>query len=155
MVSHSHRGNLGYHIYTPLSREDGGVVLVNRGWVPSDNKDPATRADGQVAGSVVVDGIARKGWGQASFVPDNDPVKNVWFFADLPAIAKTMNIDPPTVYVAAGAAPNPGGYPLGGQTRGTLRNNHLAYAITWYGLAVALVAIYILWHRSRRKRAVA
>ena len=95
MVSHSYRGNLGYHIYTPLNRDDGdGVVLVNRGWVPRDNKDPATRADGQVGGSVVVDGIVRKGWGQASFVPDNDPAKNVWFFADLPAIAKDHGYRP-------------------------------------------------------------
>ncbi|MCG8690946.1 MAG: SURF1 family protein [Minwuiales bacterium] len=156
MVSHSHRGNLGYHIYTPFYRDDGGgVVLVNRGWVPSDNKDPATRAEGQIAGPVVVDGIARKSWGQASFVPDNDPAQNVWFFPDLSAIAETMAIEPPTVFVAAGPAANPGGYPLGGQTKVTLRNNHLSYAITWYGLAVALVVIYILWHRSRRKRAAA
>lgn len=150
MVSHSHRGNLGYHVYTPLARADGaGWVIVNRGWVPSDSKDPGRRAAGQVTGVVTVDGIARRGWGQAAFVPDNDPAKNVWFYGDLAAIAAEMGIPAPTLFVEADAAANPGGYPLGGQTRVKLTNKHLAYAITWYGLAVALVVIYVLWHRRR------
>jgi surfeit locus 1 family protein len=47
------------------------------------------------------------------------------------------------VVVEADATPNPGGLPLGGQTRTELPNNHLQYAITWYGLAAALVGVYI------------
>ena len=152
MVSHSHRGNLGYHVYTPLARADGaGWVIVNRGWVPADAKAPASRAGGQVAGTVTVDGIARRGWGQAAFVPDNDRAKNVWFYADLAAIAAAMGIPAPALFVEADAAANPGGYPLGGQTRVNLPNKHLAYATTWYALAVALVVIYVAWHRRRAK----
>jgi surfeit locus 1 family protein len=53
-------------------------------------------------------------------------------------------------YIDADATPNPGGLPIGGQTRLELPNNHLQYAITWYALAVALVVIYILFVRRRR-----
>jgi surfeit locus 1 family protein len=42
----------------------------------------------------------------------------------------------------ADTKPNPGGYPIGGQTRVALPNNHLSYALTWYGLALALLVIY-------------
>ncbi len=147
MVSHSHRGNLGYHVYAPLQRADGGgMVLINRGWVPAGRKDPASRPAARLAGIVTVEGIARKGWPQAAFVPDNDPVKNVWFYADLDAIAGAMGVAFPALFVEAGGAPNPGGYPLGGQTRVEIRNSHLQYAIIWYALAVALVVIYVVWH---------
>ncbi len=155
MVSHSHRGNLGYHVYTPLARADGGgVVLINRGWVPTGRKDPASRPAAQLSEIVTVAGIARKGWPQRAFVPDNDPAKNVWFHADLDAIATAMNlakgVNVPPLFVEAGGAPNPGGYPLGGQTRIEIRNAHLQYAITWYALAVALLVIYLVWHVRRQ-----
>ena len=55
-------------------------------------------------------------------------------------------------YVDADATPNPGGYPVGGQTVIDLPNNHLQYAITWYALAAALVVIYILLVRRRPRR---
>ncbi len=155
MVSHSRRGNFGYHVYTPLVRADGGgTVLINRGWVPTDRKKPASRPAAQLASVVTVEGIARKGWPQAAFVPDNDPAKNVWFHADLNAIAAAMGVamgvNAPALFVEAGRAPNPGGYPLGGQTRVGIRNAHLQYAITWYALAVALVVIYLVWHVRRQ-----
>jgi surfeit locus 1 family protein len=56
-------------------------------------------------------------------------------------------------YVDADKTPNPGGWPQGGQTILDLPNNHLQYAITWYALAVALVAIYIRFALRRRSNA--
>ena len=47
------------------------------------------------------------------------------------------------------AAPIPGGYPLGGETRIELPNDHLQYAITWFALAIALVVIYLVFHHQR------
>ena len=45
--------------------------------------------------------------------------------------------------IEADATPNPGGLPIGGQTAAELPNNHLQYAITWYGLAAGLVGVWI------------
>ena len=150
MVANSQHGALGYQIFTPLDRPaTGDWVLVNRGWVPAKFKDPATRAEGQVAGRVTVEGLVRPGRRQARFVPDNDPARNVWFYPDLRQMAAALGRPVPALFVEAGPAPNPGGLPVGGQTRVRIRNMHLEYAITWYGLAVALAVIYVVWHRRR------
>jgi len=144
----SQRGNPGYHVITPLERPGGETVLVNRGWVPYERKAPDRRAAGQVTGPVAVEGLLRDDARRGMFMPDNDPAKNVWFWYDLPAMSRAAGIDPPArFYVEAGPAPNPGGFPIGGQTLVTLPANHLQYALTWYALAVAVAAIYILYHR--------
>jgi len=144
----SQRGNTGYDIITPLVRADGPPVLINRGWVPYDRKDPATRQAGQVEGTVTVEGILRteprKGW----LMPNNDAARNEWFWFDLAAMAQAAGVpDAARFYIEAGPQPNPGGFPIGGQTIVELPNNHLQYALTWYALAIALAAIYIVSQR--------
>jgi len=126
-------------------------VLINRGWIPYDKKPAATRGAGQIAGPVVIEGILRQDKRQGLFMPANDAAKNIWFWYDLPEMARAASV--PTalpVYVEAGPAANPGGFPIGGQTWLRLPSNHLEYAFTWYALAVALAAIYILYHRQQR-----
>ena len=151
-------GESGYDVFTPLLLGENRAVLVNRGFVPFDRKDPATRADGQVGGEVTVTGLARRGLAEKPswVVPDNDPAKNVFYWKDVRAMRETSGLDPaidvlPFV-VDAGDAANPGGLPVGGTTLIDLPNNHLQYAVTWYGLALALCGVfgYRLW--SLRKR---
>ncbi len=140
-------GNPGYHVLTPFALADGGFVLVNRGWVPIERKAPDARADGQLEGSQLVEGIVRLAPGKAWMQPDNEPGNNMWFYVDLPAMAAASGIDLRTdLYVDAGPAENAGTYPVGGQTRMELPNDHLQYAITWGLLAVALAVIYVLYH---------
>ena len=151
-------GESGYDVFTPLLLGENRAVFVNRGFVPFDRKDPATRADGQVGGEVTVTGLARRGLAEKPswVVPDNDPAKNVFYWKDVRAMRETSGLDPvidvlPFV-VDAGDAANPGGLPVGGTTLIDLPNNHLQYAVTWYGLALALCGVfgYRLW--SLRKR---
>lgn len=140
-------GNPGYHILTPFALAEGGTVLVDRGWVPVARKAPDSRAEGQVAGAQAVEGIVRLPHGKAWIQPENEPGNNMWFFIDLPAMAAASGIDLRTdLFVEAGPAENPGQYPVGGQTRVALPNDHLQYAITWGLLAVALAVIYVLYH---------
>jgi surfeit locus 1 family protein len=151
----SMNGNVGYHVLTPFALAGGGNVLVDRGWVPVERKTPDRRSEGQVAGLQTLEGVARLTPGQAWMQPDNEPQHNMWFFVDLPAMAAASGVDLRTdLYVDAGPAENPGRYPVGGQTRIELPNDHLQYAVTWGLLAAALAVIYVLYHlkleRERR-----
>lgn len=147
-------GNVGYQVLTPFELAGGGAVLVDRGWVPVERKTPESRAEGQLAGPQTVDGIVRIAPGKVWMQPDNEPANNMWFFVDLPAMKAASGADLRTdLYVDAGPAQNPGKYPVGGQTRIELPNDHLQYAITWGLLAVALAVIYVLYHlKLQRER---
>jgi surfeit locus 1 family protein len=143
-------GESGYQILTPLRQADGNIVFVDRGFIPSELKDRAKRGAGEPAGNVRIQGLlrlppdGRPNW----FLPDNRPDLNYWFWVNLPAMAaadKFGQVAP--FYIDADAAPNPGGWPRGGVTRLDLPNNHLQYAITWFSLAIAMIVIYVLFHR--------
>ena len=92
----------------------------------------------------MVGGILRRphhAWNQ----PANDPERNDWYGIDLEAMARQAGIrEFSSLVLEADATPNPGLYPVGGQTRLSLPNNHLGYALTWYGLALALLVIHRL-----------
>lgn len=104
----SRRGNDGYQIVTPLIRAAGPPVLVNRGWVPKDRKDPSRRLPGQVEGTVTIDGIARLRQVRSGLIPENQPGQNLWFTMDLPAMAAAAGLpEVAPVYVEAGPAPIP------------------------------------------------
>ncbi|WP_020591023.1 SURF1 family protein [Kiloniella laminariae] len=141
---------LGVQVVTPFVLGNGKEILVNRGFVPSELKDAATRPAGQVEGIVRIEGLLRiPGWKGYDFVkPANDPVKNFWFYVDIPAMAQHAGLKNPVqdIYLDAGPAANPGDYPLGGQTRIELVNNHLEYVITWYAMALILAVIYFVFH---------
>ena len=149
----TYKGQVGVHVVTPMVLSDGRGLLVDRGWVPMTRKDPASRADGQLQGPVALEALLRTGgWkGSAAFRPDNRPADNTWFWVDPEAMAAWAGLENPvtTLYAAAGPAENPGGLPKGGQTRITLRNDHLQYALTWYALAVVLAGIYLAYHLRR------
>jgi surfeit locus 1 family protein len=151
----THQGRSGFYVYTPLQLADGRAVLVNRGFVPYEKKDPATRPEGQVVSEVTVTGLARDPLREkpSSLVPDNDPSKNMFYWKDWAAMAKTAGLDPARTvpfFIDADTAANPGGLPIGGVTIIDLPNNHLQYAVTWYGLAAALAGVVGVWVWRRR-----
>ena len=146
----------GYYLFTPLQLADGPVLIVNRGFVPSELRDPGARASGQVPGEVTVTGLVRaperRGW----FVPENDPTRNRWFLRNPAAIAHAHGLDRVApFYIDADATPVPGGWPKGGQTRLTLPNNHLQYALTWFGIAVTLIGVFAVFAARRLRGAPA
>ena len=150
LVAPSIRGHAGYHVITPLERPGGDLVLVSRGWIPYRLRAPESRAEGQIEGLVSITGIAHARGRQGLFVPDNEPENGLWYWRDLAGMAAHLGYEVTPVLVEAGPEPNPGGYPVGGQTWARLPNDHLGYALTWYALAAALIVVYLV---RRRKRA--
>lgn len=152
LAASSDSGEAGYQVVTPLVMSDGRTMFVNRGFVPSELKDPSKRAAGELTGTQRVVGLLRlpSQTKPSFFLPDNRPDLNLWFWVDLPAMAKAAGVaDPVPFYVDADKTPNPGGWPKGGITRLDLPNDHLQYAITWFGLAAAVTVSFGFWLRSR------
>ena len=150
LVNRSLNGKPGLNILTFLKRADGsGHVLVNRGWVPFEKRDPKSRAMGQVKSTVAVEGIIRLARGPGIFTPDNEPHNNTWFYVDPPAMANVLGnqvlIEHSPFYILS-ANQSPGGLPAGNQWKVNLRNEHLEYAITWFCLAAGLLVIFFLYH---------
>lgn len=152
----THDGQSGFYVYTPLRLADGRAILINRGFVPYDRKDPATRREGQGEGEVEITGLAREQLsGKPSWlVPENDPAKNIFYWKDLPAMTSSAGVAAPVLpfFVDADNTPNPGGLPVGGVTMINLPNNHLQYAVTWYGLALALAGVALAMLLRGRRR---
>ena len=123
----------GYWIVTPLA-VGGGVVMVNRGFAPQGRETPVESPN--------------------LFTPRDRPEANVFFARNAAAIAAAKRIGGPvapfTLDLTAAATP-PGGLPQAGETRMLFSNNHLGYAVTWYGLAAALLAVFAsaVWARRR------
>ncbi len=142
----TYNGRTGYYIFTPLRLDDGRFLFVNRGFVPFEQKDSSTRLAGELPASVAINGLARPKLSEkpSSIVPDNDIAKNIFYWKDLDAMSSSVGLPADKVlpfFVDADASPNPGGLPIGGVTQFDLPNSHLQYALTWYGLAAALVVV--------------
>jgi surfeit locus 1 family protein len=139
-----------YHVLTPFMTDAGHAYLVDRGMVPIDKRDPAGRAQGQVEGETHIVGIWRTPDGTGLFTPAPDLAHRVWYARDVKAIAASDHVSlAAPVVIEADAAPNPAGWPKGGQTVVDVPNNHLSYAITWFGLAAGLIGVYFAYHMSK------
>lgn len=126
----------GFWVLTPLETDDGFALLVNRGFVPPDRRDPATRREGNPEGPIVVTGLLRLSEPGGGFLRANDPADDRWFSRDVAAIAAARGIGEAAPYfVDADAKQNPGGLPIGGLTVVHFRNAHLVYALCWFALA--------------------
>jgi len=150
-------GVAGWRVVSPF--ETGGhVVMLDRGFVPEPLKDPQERADQPVPeGTFSVTGLARAP-GQSNFVtPENEPERNRWYWRDLESVVAQL---PPETreraapfFVEAEAGALPGAWPRDGVTQLRLRDKHLSYALTWFGLALTLLGVYGAYIVSRRRGA--
>jgi surfeit locus 1 family protein len=139
----------GYFVFTPARVADGGVVMVNRGFVADQN--PATRAAGEIAGPVTIIGALRWPDNRHWFTPNDEPDRNLWFVRDLAAMAAAKRIGAVAPFYVEQEAPlPPGGLPQPGRLVVDLPNNHLQYAVTWYGLALVLAVVFVAWAFPRR-----
>jgi surfeit locus 1 family protein len=136
----------GFWVLTPLETP-GFTLLVNRGFVPTNRRDPETRAAGNVAGTAAVTGLLRVTEPGGAFLRTNDPAAGRWYSRDVAEIAKARGLARTAPYfVDADAKPNPGGYPVGGLTVVQFRDHHMVYALTWFALcALSLFFAWRLW----------
>jgi surfeit locus 1 family protein len=135
---------VGYRVVAPLRLGDGRRILLDRGFVPIGEKEAPRRL-----GAVAVEGSLV--WPRESdrFTSPPDREKNIWFARDVPLMAEALGTAP--VMLVASVSDDPGG-PLPMPVRVDMPNNHLGYAVQWFGLALvwALMTGYLLWRIKRR-----
>jgi surfeit locus 1 family protein len=136
----------GYWVFAPARLADGSAIVVNRGFVPEGRQNPATRPEGQTAGPVDIVGVMRWPEARGTFTPGDDPGRNLWFVRDHLAIGAAKGWGTVAPFYVDQEAPNPpGGLPRAGKLTVNLPDNHLQYAITWYGLAAVLVGVFAVF----------
>jgi surfeit locus 1 family protein len=147
-------GKAGVHLLVPLIRDDGSAILVDRGFVPFSNSN-ALADFAAVDGGLTVTGVARApepgGW----FLPSSKPAQNIWYAVDIEAMSAATGFMLAPIYIAARPS-GASGWPIAtGGTEGTgIRNEHLNYAIFWFGMAAALIVIYVMssWRGASRAK---
>ncbi|HUB62986.1 MAG TPA: SURF1 family protein [Methylocella sp.] len=142
----------GYQVMTPLQLTSGGTVIVNRGFVPLERKDQATRLAGLIQGETQVTGLMRQPETRNFFTPADNPAAGTYYTRDPGLIAKQFGLASAAPFlIDADAIPVPGGWPKGGATERNLPNNHFSYALTWFGLALALLGVFTAFVWQKRQ----
>jgi surfeit locus 1 family protein len=138
-------GGPGFWVVTPFALDDGGTVLINRGFAPQGRHLPADRGELLSSAAATVVGLMRQDEGRHMFLPDDRPAENMFYARDIGNISAAKGVAGPvapfTIDLISAEAPA-GGLPQAGETRLVFANNHLQYALTWYGLAAALLGVF-------------
>lgn len=140
-----HGTEMGTQLIVPLQRNDGSTILADLGWVPGSSLHPIGHTDSEVTLVGYIHPGDKPGW----FSATDNPATRQFYTLDPAAIGNALGLQrvAPFVLIALGPTP-PQGYPDPAKHLPQPPNNHLSYAITWYGLAVALVVIFVLWARK-------
>lgn len=135
----------GFRVITPFRITGGDIILVDRGWVAADRRDPATRAEGQVLEQMEIEGVLKRSAPGSAFTPPPDPATRTVYRRNATDIAafdglalRSTLVLEATTRVKGGPEPLPTGV--------NIPDNHLNYALTWFSLAVVLLVIYLVYH---------
>ncbi len=136
----------GYRVIAPFTTDAGRRILVDRGFIPTEAKDRR-----RTTGAMEITGNLH--WPQEidGFTPDPEPDENIWFARDVPTLAAALDTEP--VLLIARSQTDPEVTPLPVTTVG-IPNDHLQYAVTWFGLALVwvMMTLYFLWRTRARPR---
>lgn len=162
-------GGAGYWVLTPFDLADGTSrrVFVNRGFVPDTAKDPEARPAGQLRGDVEIIGLIRSAEERGTFSARANPEANIWFLRaprelltapgtggnERTDLARWQRPGPSGLdfYIEQMAPMPPGGLPALRSGPIEIPNRHLEYALTWWGLAAALLGVYAAFLVSRAR----
>lgn len=132
----------GYFVFTPVTLPDGRKIVVNRGYLRTDTY-PGRAGTEEITGYIRFPeppSLLR------SFVSGDDVSRRVWTERDHLAMARAKRWGEVAPFYIDQESPVPAAaFPQPGPLTVKLRNDHLGYAITWFGLAAALAAVFFAW----------
>ncbi len=143
-------GRVGYFVITPFALQDGGWILVNRGWVPAAASRAVKPEVAVGTGERVVRGrtdrLPSPGIRMGTPAPALPPFPVVATFPQTPEI-RALLPGRPLVAAAEQVLLDPGepdGYVRNWTVSGFPPLRHLSYAVTWFALALTLIVIYVV-----------
>ena len=162
-------GQPGFHLVTPLRITGSDMaVLVNRGWIPAKETDPATWPifDEQRSGPQmgVLQPTRRRPDGTVSEIPQ-DTVTG-WYRLDIEAIGQTLpyQLIPVVLQLVPGNGENQNSRSTQTGSQATIQprriqqdlsldeGNHMSYALQWFGFAITAAVVYISVARRAETR---
>jgi surfeit locus 1 family protein len=137
---------LGTELIVPLQSRSSRLMLIDLGWIPSDQRYSVRFPTDAVS----IDGYVRPAEHAGVFSATDSPDTHEYYTLDPQVIAAGFGMRGVEAFTLIAMGPAPVGvYPEPATHLPRPPNNHLQYAITWYGLAVTLVVIFIAWVRRR------
>jgi len=142
----------GYLVLTPFRLTSGGVVLIERGFIPA-SKAADLAALAPPSGDMRILGHLHAPQTRNMFTPADEPARLIWYTRDPAAMAAKLGLAAVAPFTLA-LDPQAGatGWPRPVPGAPEIVNNHLSYAFTWFSLAAALVVIFALYARGRLAR---
>jgi len=142
----------GYWVMTPLALAEGGTLFVNRGFVPQQSGPAFADGGATPTGLLTLTGIGRASEEAGSFTPGADNSNRIEWVRDTSRLARLVDpalspIAPVYLDLPAG---DPGALPQGGETAVEFPNNHLGYALIWFGFALITPILLAFWLFRRR-----
>lgn len=153
------RYGAGYDVFAPLKVGEARYVWVNLGYVPERLLAPGSRTGGGLHEETEITGLARLSALPGMFTPPNDVAHNRWYWRDLDGMhasafdPEQAELIPFFIEAEAGEDASRPEWPKPGASSPAIFNRHLEYALTWYGLALTLLGVYVafVWHLLTRR----
>lgn len=139
----------GYYLVTPFKTDEDKIILVARGWFSNRNKNIITQATNDQPHELI--GVTMPSEKTRSYLPANDVRNNVWLTLDLQEASKVLGLNLENFYLIEESKDISNLdilLPLSINHLAAIRNDHLEYAFTWFGLAASLVVIYVIYRKK-------
>ena len=140
---HLNKGEIGFKVIVPYEVNSSLIVLVDKGWV---RKDKINLIKNTLLNDDVIVGYTKKITKKNLFTPNNNIKEDFLYSIDVDSLKKSLNKNIYPLLIIQTSKINKDIIPNDYEVR--ISNNHLQYAITWYGLAIVTI-IFFLYYRKK------
>ena len=140
---HLNKGEIGFKVIVPYEVNSSLIVLVDKGWV---RKDKINLIKNTLLNDDVIVGYTKKITKKNLFTPNNNIKEDFLYSIDVDSLKKSLNKNIYPLLIIQTSKINKDIIPNEYEVR--IPNNHLQYAITWYGLAIVTI-IFFLYYRKK------
>ncbi len=140
---HLNKGEIGFKVIIPYEVNSSLLVLVDKGWI---RKDKINSIKNSLLNDDIIEGYTKKIREKKLFTPKNNIKEDFLYSVEIDNLKKSLNKNIYPLLIIQTSKTNkdiiPNDYHVG------LSNNHLQYAITWYGLALFTIIFFLYYRRK-------